>query len=232
MINMGAADIEERVLSRRKLGDAHPGSVNGEIHHAPLGPPRVDIPFVAGDVDGGEWRYENRHQSQEICNGVWLGRLVQAKDLAFLKENGIRLVISFAPPIMHKLLSRYDLSGIVITGLHDNEVDGPGDVIQFLRDMCLKIDMVLDGGLASVLIACETGNTGSALGAAAYLIHKHQLSVEKAVQHIQQKRLSVAFDASAMYVLKTFELTVTAARQMALEFRTTRAVKRARDDEE
>jgi hypothetical protein len=224
-------DIDDRAVPRRRLDKVSQLSHGG--FHRPLTLPMLDVPYVVGDNsdDKDAWKYEYRRQAQEICTGVWLGQFAQLKNGAFLKTNGILLVVSLAPAIINRLLDKYDLSTICVLCLDNETLSGWNNVIPFLRDMCLKMDMVLDAGMASTFIVCETGNTNGALGAAAYLIHKYQMTMERAVQHVQQRRLSVALGAPALYILKTFEMLCTATTQTSLQCRTSNAIKRARENQ-
>lgn len=140
--------------------------------------------------------YGNAHK---IANHLWLGNYLAAKDLKFLKDNNIKLVVNCSNNI-------------------DNFYEGTNIQIQYIRipvdDSLLKKDFIIMMNYLpavtqiinyviqnnqNVLVHCYAGMQRSACVVAAYLMYYHKIKLYDAILYIQSIR-PIAFTPQVNFI--------------------------------
>lgn len=197
--------------------------------------PKINIPPcpVSEVVVDRNWRYELRHEAQEIVTGLWIGPLSILRNTSFLEQRGIRVLISVTDirviPVIMK--QKYMVSPEYSCHSFDpgNKVTNPLAIVSQLSDICNLIKQAQDAGIAT-LIFCESGNEQSAVAAASYLIYTQHVNIIQAIQQVQAHRFSISLDDVSKHNLQTFHDLCLAHHQQASQ--NTDYTKRSRERED
>lgn len=174
-----------------------------------IGLPKVVVPpsVVRNASSDNDWRYELRHEAQEIIQGLWIGPLSILRNTPFLEQNNIRVLISVTdirviPKIMK---TEYIPSPEYSCHSYDpgNKLTNPLAIVSQLANICEVINQAQQTGVGT-FIFCESGNEQSAVAAASYLIYSQKLQMIESIQHVQSKRFSISLDDAAKHNLQTF----------------------------
>ncbi|KAG9246533.1 tyrosine protein phosphatase 4, partial [Calycina marina] len=187
-------------------------------------------------VDPVDWKYHWRRSAQPILAFLYLGPAQAARDLEYLKKEGItrllavRDTISAQHNLYHGRVTEEQL-GIKtdFVNITDNQ-----DLIRKLPGAIEKINLHLveefkrQGGLrkvqghapgeqntwGKVLVFCESGNERSPAVVAAYMMAIYRVDLITAVQYTQQHRFCVAFDDALKNLLQSYEDILSAQRSV------------------
>jgi serine/threonine/tyrosine-interacting protein len=183
---------------------------------------------VAGVKD---WRYEMRRSAQAIQPFLYLGPSSAARDLDFLRREGITLllVIRNTMTAAVRLLSGEKVATEL--GIQAAAVDVAGNqeliaafprackiindhlIFRFREGMAKNTTNPDPGSIqGKVLVFCESGNERSAAVVAAYLMNVFALDLISAIQYVQSQRFCVAFDDGLKNLLLNYEELLKAQR--------------------
>ncbi|GAA6058419.1 hypothetical protein JCM3770_000460 [Rhodotorula araucariae] len=134
---------------------------------------------------------------QLVMPGLWIGDYIAASNHALLDEHGIACVVS-------SMRQEYDLAPGV--NLHRVAVDDTDrtNILEHLVPSADYIHAALENG-QSVLVHCQAGVSRSATLVAGYLMLKHGLNVEQALDKIRAARPQVEPSESFLMQLEMFE---------------------------
>jgi serine/threonine/tyrosine-interacting protein len=195
-----------------------PGDAYGDTYTCPI---TTNVIF--------EWTYERRREAQMILPYLYLGPMTAAKDEAWMREEGITMVLgvrqkhAFSFKLMDAALRRTQAAGVEArtVDLANNQ-----DLIHAFPEttamICthLRRTHAATGHLGKVLIFCESGNERSAGVTAAYLMETHEdVDYIKAMQLCQAQRFCVNFDDSMKRVLQGYWDILCAKRSVAADRR-------------
>jgi serine/threonine/tyrosine-interacting protein len=173
-----------------------------------------------------EWKYESRRQAQSILPFIYLGPSSAARDINFLREQGITmlLVIRDTTTATSGLLSGQKAAREL--GIVSQSIDVQGNqelirafprainvinnhLVQAYRTLkdTIRQPSSLDTPPAwgKVLVWCESGNERSATVVAAYIMAMYNLDLVGAIQYIQTQRFCVAFDDGLKNLLFSYQ---------------------------
>ena len=198
-----------------------------------------------------DWTYAKRRLAQRVTSFVYLGPSGAAKNIEFLKEEGITmlLLIRDSKSAMANFLSGEKVAKQLGIEAAHVDVTDIQHLTHRLRDAVITINEHLvsqyrkrytgdpeEKVWGKVLIFCESGNERSATVVAAYLMAMYDLDVVGAVQCVQAQRFCVAFDDGLKNLLLNFQhivdsekMTLRARRQLDAQAPKTQA-KRSRDN--
>ena len=183
-----------------------------------------------------EWKYEQRRLAQQILPFLYLGPMAAAKDQAFLRREGITMVLA----IRNTMSAHAKMLGTKAgeeMGLETKIIDVAGNqelIAAFPRAIeainshlsyMYKLEQVRAAqGLSpsreeppspgKVLVFCETGNERSATLVTAYIMAMYSTDLISAIQIVQAQRFAVAFDDSLRNLLSTYETILRAKRDV------------------
>ena len=180
-----------------------------------------------------DWRYEQRHQAQQILPFLYLGPVTAARDTAFLQRTGITMVLA----VRNSLSAQARLLGskaAASLGIQTASVDVAGnqeliaafptaiDIInQHLSEMYERHAQAHgpseDAGGSSpgkLLVFCESGNERSAALVTAYIMAMYSMDVIKAIQLVQAERFAISIDDSTRNYLETYNSMLQAKRDV------------------
>lgn len=180
-----------------------------------------------------EWKYESRRQAQPILPYLYLGPSSAARDVQFLRDQGITmlLVIRDTTTATSGLLSGQKAArelGIISESI---DVQGNQELIRAFPRAIEVINKHLIGAYRArkdavqqphspdnspmwgkVLVWCESGNERSAAVVVSYLMAIYSLNVIEAIQYIQAERFCIAFDDSLKNLLLSYHQLLEAQR--------------------
>ncbi|PMD23346.1 dual specificity phosphatase-like protein [Hyaloscypha hepaticicola] len=178
-----------------------------------------------------EWKYEMRRSAQAIQPFLYLGPSSAARDLDFLRREGITLllVIRNTMTAAVRLLSGEKVAREL--GIQSAAVDVAGNqeliaafprackiindhlIFRFREGMAKNTTNPEPGAIqGKVLVFCESGNERSAAVVAAYLMNMFGLDLVSAIQYVQSQRFCVAFDDGLKNLLLNYEELLKAQR--------------------
>jgi serine/threonine/tyrosine-interacting protein len=184
-------------------------------------------------VKAKEWKYESRRQAQSILAFLYLGPSSATRDITFLKEQGITmlLVIRDTTTASIGLLSGQKVANEL--GIVFDSIDVHGNP-ELIRAFPRAIDIInkhlvqayhalkdrpqesatpeLPSTWGKILVYCESGNERSATIVAAYLMAMYGLTLVEAIQYLQAQRFCVAFDDGHKNLLLSYEQLLEAQR--------------------
>ena len=184
------------------------------------------------------WKYEQRRMAQRILPFLFLGPISAARDLSFLRREGITMIMAVRDTMSAdaKLLGS---KAAVSAGIESRTIDVAGNqelIAAFpraieavnahlsaryeqqqqrtaeLRSQGQQSESPVPG---QVLIFCESGNDRSAGVVAAYIMAMFSLDLISTIQIIQSQRFCVAFDDSMRFMLQSYEAILLAKRDVA-----------------
>lgn len=184
-------------------------------------------------VKSKEWKYESRRQAQAITAYLYLGPSSAARDVSFLREQGITLllVIRDTTTATSGLLSGQKAAREL--GIVSQSIDVQGNqelirafphAINVINSHLVQAYRALQGSVRTptspdipptwgkVLVWCESGNERSATVVAAYLMAMYNLDLVGAIQYIQTQRFCVAFDDGLKNLLLSYQQLLEAQK--------------------
>jgi serine/threonine/tyrosine-interacting protein len=176
------------------------------------------------------WQYSMRRTAQPILPFLLLGPSTVARDVNYVRETGITMLISVRSAVAARLTPRYmDASTFDSAAGLDTitlDLDTPFDLITRLPQTIKAMNDHLEGtcindmpGKAAkingkILVFCESGNERSIALVAAYLMTLFGLDVVGAMQIIQSQRFCIAPEDGMKNMLITFEDVLKAKKQV------------------
>lgn len=181
------------------------------------------VPYTAIDAHP-KWEYSRRRHAQMITPAIYLGPAIAAKDRAFLRKEGITMLLAVRDTMsaMARMLSGEKVA--VELGIKAAAIDVAGNpeliqafprAVRVINDHLVEVyrqqvhelgEKVLESGKKGrVLIFCESGNDRSVCVVAAYLMTVYGMNVIQAVQYIQSQRFCIALDDSYKNLLVSFQ---------------------------
>ncbi|KAK4999748.1 hypothetical protein LTR66_001292 [Elasticomyces elasticus] len=180
-----------------------------------------------------EWKYEHRRFAQRIIPPVWLGPMTAARDIDFLRENGITMLLGVRPG--NAFQAKVYASTVQLAqklGLHYETIEAANNqeliatfpyatrlIDQHLRRVHEAQQSGIEGAplTGRVLVFCESGNDRSAGLVAAYLMESYEdVNHIKAIQMCQAQRFCVSFDDRMKSTLESY-WDILVARRMVGE---------------
>lgn len=200
----------------------------------------TQIGHVAVDYSG-HWQYPMRRRLQLILPFLYLGPSVAVKDVEFLRQEGITmlLVIRDKMSAQARMLSGDKVASELGIGSAAVDVAGSQELIaafpraiKIINDHLLRIyrQQALDKAdseiksvtidrstfkLGKVVVFCESGNERSACVVAAYLMKMYGLDLVQAVQFLQCQRFCIALDDTFKGILYSYQEILQAERDVA-----------------
>ncbi|KAJ4321308.1 hypothetical protein N0V84_005442 [Fusarium piperis] len=226
-------------------GDSIPGLLPSYENVDPHQLTPRDVAIITQNVThsptdrASDWSYEQRREAQPLLNFLYLGPNSAARDGAFLRSEGITMVLVARDARMAgmKLMSIEKVTqtlGIVVHYVdidgYDNMIGCFSNTIRAVNDHLLAIyhsqaqGRSRDGSLVvepatfrrgKVLVACETGNDRSAALAAAYIMALFGKDMVTTIQFISVQRFCCCFDEDVKRKLQSWEDILRARSQVA-----------------
>ncbi|MCJ1250476.1 hypothetical protein MMC30_007704 [Trapelia coarctata] len=183
------------------------------------------------------WQYEQRRMAQKILPFLFLGPYSAARDLDFLRQEGITMVMAVRDTMSaaaNLLSSRMALKA----GIQSCNIDVAGNqeliaafpraieainahLCGIYREEQRKNVMLQSHGQpplapmpGKVLVFCESGNERSAGVITAYIMAMYSIAVVPAIQIVQTQRFCVSFDDSMRYLLQSYDSILQAKRDV------------------
>ncbi|MCJ1351730.1 MAG: hypothetical protein MMC33_001714 [Icmadophila ericetorum] len=176
-----------------------------------------------------EWQYEQRRSAQEILPFLYLGPLSAAKDVQFLRNENITLVMAIRDlkSVQGKFLTP---RAAIEMGIEFQTVDVSGnqELIAAFPRAVATINKHLEERSnhiftspsqpncipGRILLFCESGNERSAAVAAAYVMAILSLDLITSIQVVQNQRFCATFNDSTKILLQSYEGILQAKRQV------------------
>lgn len=208
----------------------------------------VDLKIITGgkiqeasDNYKNTWKYEDRRKAQPVLDFLYLGPLAVVRDLEFLRQQGITMLLAVRDASMSHLRLRAVEKAAAELDLQAEYVDVASraqlihdfpSIIANINDHLLRVyrsqlKAVNDAGNVAidtstfrrgkVLVFCETGNERSAVVVAAYLMAIYGTDMISTVQFISAQRFCANFDDETKHLLRSFEDILHAQRMVATE---------------
>lgn len=181
-----------------------------------------------------DWKYEDRRVAQQLLPYLWIGPLAAVGSESDLKNAGIRVLIcvmarQYQPAIFkHKYMNSCDFQCYVVdTG---TTVDS-NKIVAEVGKIVEAINLAKNNGVGALLF-CESGNSMSAVAAAAYLIHEENMKVIQAIHYVQNKRFSVHLTSTDIYNLETCANLCQAAKAPGCRDASHKVARRREDENE
>jgi hypothetical protein len=177
-------------------------------------------PHAADGGPGGGWTYELRRTAQQLLPFLLLGPLSCARDAAFLRGNGITLIVAVHPPNGALLVAAAARAAAAAgVELRCVEVDGREGLVPAFPTTTRAINAHLaargPAGRPRVVLACESGNVQAAAVAAAYMMETFEgVDESRAVHVCMARRFACSFDDALVAALHTYGEIIHARRQV------------------
>lgn len=171
-----------------------------------------------------EWKYERRREAQLVLPYLFMGPLTAAKDEAYLRKEGITLLLGVRQKGPYKEVMAGAMRKAREIGIESHTVDlsSNQDLIHSFPETSMLIYSHVatryqqTGQLGKALVFCESGNERSAGVVAAYLMETHEdVDYIKAMQLVQAQRFCVNFDDSMKRLLQGYWDILCARRAVA-----------------
>ncbi|KAI1268914.1 phosphatases II [Xylariaceae sp. FL1019] len=184
------------------------------------------------------WTYQDRHNAQEVVDGMYLGSSGKARDRQWLQETGITMLIA-ARDSQQASANIMDVSKVAKElGIEAAYVDVSGyqgliasfpatmrkinaHKLRFHQDQTAHAEKRGQMGIdfaslprAKILVFCETGNGRSAIVVAAYLMAVYGMSTQLACSLIVLKRFCVSWPDESKQMLLAYEELLKAQRHV------------------
>lgn len=182
-----------------------------------------------------EWQYDQRREAQMILPFLYIGPTSSARDLDFVKREGITYLLGIRGPLPYharivdadKCAAMHGIeSGNVIVADDQDLIKSLPDIIRGINEHICCCPAHHTGATTAsgndirskpwkkVLIFCETGNERSAAVAIAYLMAILNYDVQTAFINVQGRRLCCNLPESLKRVLQTFGSILAARRDV------------------
>ncbi|KAI0004491.1 protein-tyrosine phosphatase-like protein [Russula compacta] len=143
-----------------------------------------------GDV---EWRYDMRHQCQEILPGLLLGPFQVSKNLASLKELGISHIVC--------IRDIKEAFSYMVLDVQDSEEQ---NLIRLFPRAQQFINTALSRG-GRILVHCNGGISLSPAFVIMFVMQHYQLSWEDALHLVQNRRYCISPNGGFLTQIKEYE---------------------------
>lgn len=179
-------------------------------------------PARADDGVGSFWTFEKRRQAQAVLDYMYLGPTRVAKDPAWLKKEGITMLI----PVRDIRLAKARLLNVERwaheAGIAHEYIDVycQQELISLFPAAVETINHHLvdyfkkTGKRGKVLVCCETGNDRSAAIVAAYIMTMYNTDMVHTLQFIGLTRFCTNFDEQVKWILRAYEDILLAQRMV------------------
>lgn len=174
-----------------------------------------------------------RRTAQHILPFLLLGPSTVARDIDYVRNNGITMMISVRSAVAARAAPKYldastfaSAAGLSTLTL---DLDSPYDLITRLPQTIKAMNDHLEGTCCKgtscevenitgkILVFCESGNERSTALVAAYLMILFGVDVVSAMQIIQSQRFCIAPEDGMKNMLTTFEDVLTAKREVTMQ---------------
>jgi serine/threonine/tyrosine-interacting protein len=179
------------------------------------------------------WEYNMRRTAQPILPYLILGPSTAARDVDYIHNTGITMLISVRSAVSARASPKYlnasmfeSAAGLSTITL---DLDSPYDLITQLPKTIKAMNDHLENGCAKgptgqfdsvrekILVFCESGNERSTALVAAYLMVLFGVDVVTAMQIIQSQRFCIAPEDGMKNMLTTFEDVLKAKRDVSMQ---------------
>lgn len=179
------------------------------------------------------WEYNMRRTAQPILPFLLLGPSTVARDINYVRDNGITMMISVRSAVAARAAPKYmdastfaSAAGLSTITL---DLDSPFDLITRLPQTIKAMNDHLEGTCSKgmlgevknvkgkILVFCESGNERSTALVAAYLMILFGVDVVGAMQIIQSQRFCIAPEDGMKNMLTTFEDVLKAKREVRMQ---------------
>ena len=179
------------------------------------------------------WEYNMRRAAQAILPFLLLGPSTVARDIEYVRDTGITMMISVRSAVAARAAPKYldastfaSSAGLTTITL---DLDSPYDLITRLPQTLKAMNDHLEkscirgpsGSIESIrgkiLVFCESGNERSTALVAAYLMVFFGVGVVNAMQIIQSQRFCIAPEDGMKNMLTTFEDILKAKREVTIQ---------------
>ena len=181
-----------------------------------------------------DWRYEQRHQAQQILSFLFLGPVTAARDATFLQKAGITMVLAVRNTLsaQARLLGskaaanlRIQSAAVDVAGNQELIAAFPTAINIINNHLSEMYDLQAQahgsseqaGGGSSpgkVLVFCESGNERSAALVTAYIMAMYSMDIVKAIQLVQAERFAISIDDATRNYLETYNTILQAKRDV------------------
>ena len=174
-----------------------------------------------------------RRTAQPILPFLLLGPSTVARDINYVRDNGITMMISVRSAVAARAAPKYmnpstfvSAAGLSTITL---DLDSPYDLITRLPQTIKAMNDHLEGTFSKempgevgnikgkILVFCESGNERSTALVAAYLMVLFGVDVVSAMQIVQSQRFCIAPEDSMKNMLITFEDVLKAKREVRIQ---------------
>lgn len=173
-----------------------------------------------------QWEYEQRREAQKVLPFLYLGPTSAARDIEFLKREGITMVFAVRSKFQsHALLVNADKAAAA-AGIQSDHM-AVRDFYEFMTMIPEAVRRINNHVCRcpahansttptkkKVLVFCETGNERSACLMTAYLMVMLNLPMYSALNSVQARRLCINVDMPVREVLKSFDALLNAQRDV------------------
>ncbi|KAB5577932.1 protein-tyrosine phosphatase-like protein [Coniochaeta sp. 2T2.1] len=186
---------------------------------------RHDVQTITQDLPqisprSTDWTYESRRQTQPILSYLYLGPASVARDHAFLRSEGITLLLAARDTrqALARLLGVSKSAAQLGIAADYVDVSDRAELIASFPLAVSKINAHLleRRGEGKVLVCCETGNERSAALVAAYVMTMYDADLVKTVQFIHHRRICANFDDDFKFLLRSYGDIVAARRTVGM----------------
>ncbi|KAB5545937.1 hypothetical protein GE09DRAFT_1133032 [Coniochaeta sp. 2T2.1] len=186
---------------------------------------RHDVQIITQDLPqvsprSTDWTYESRRQAQPILSYLYLGPASVARDHAFLRSEGITLLLAARDTrqALARLLGVSKSAAQLGIAADYVDVSDRAELIASFPLAVSKINAHLleHGGRGKVLVCCETGNERGAALVAAYVMTMYDADLVKTVQFIHHRRICANFDDDFKFLLRSYGDIVAARRTVGM----------------
>ena len=185
------------------------------------------------DAERMEWVYEQRRQAQRILDFLYLGPNNVIRDQAFLKREGITLLLitkeaGMLPARLASANKAVDALGIEAAYI---EIESPQSLVKAFAEANHTINRHLldiynqqirqdntdpsNIRRGKVLISCESGNDRSAAIAAAYIMSTYGNNMATTIRFLSAQRFCCCWDEEVKRKLLSWEDLIKARSQVA-----------------
>lgn len=183
------------------------------------------------------WQYEQRRTAQKILPFLFLGPYSSARDLEFLRREGITMVMAVRDT-MSAQANLLTTRTAVKAGIASCSIDVAGnqELIAAFPRAIEAINAHLSANfneqqranatlqshgqapvpfvLGKALVFCESGNERSAGVVTAYIMAMFSMALVPAIQIVQTQRFCVSFDDSLRFLLQSYGTILQAKRDV------------------
>lgn len=158
--------------------------------------------------------------TNEVVENLYIGDIASAYNKGQLKKLGITHVVTAVLGVSEIFPNDFINKNIPLRDVPDEDID-----TYFLKSNEF-ISKAIDGG-GKVFVHCICGVSRSATLVAAYLMYKHNLTCEEAIEHLQKQRNCVDPNKGFRKQLENFEGTLKNLRDAFVSEDISEAIKKS-----